>query len=109
MSKVFGNCCVQTEEMIGNEWGDRWKNVAIDIVIKHFEDKPKISVASKSQVLDGMFKIDDIDWDNDPDAEERYAYEVEERDRKLSAYFGTSKSDNDRLVNALFGADDKQS
>lgn len=38
-----------------------------------------------------------------------YAYEVEERDRKLSAYFGTSKSDNDRLVNALFGADDNHS
>lgn len=109
MSKVFGNCCVHTEEMIRNEWGDRWKNVSIDIVIKHFEDKPKIAAAEKKQVLDGMFYIDDRDWANDPDASEMYDYEGEERERKLSAYFGTSKSDKDRLVNALFGADDNHS
>lgn len=107
MGKVFNNCCIQTEEMIINDWHNKWKNVTIDTVIKHFVDKPKIPMADKAQILEGMFKIDYLNWDDDPDADERYDYEIERRDMQLNAYFGSDNNDYDRLINALFVEGDK--
>lgn len=102
MGKVFGNCCVLTEAWIINDSENSWKNVAIDVLVRHFESKPKLIVSDKEYILNQMFKFDEPDWDNEPNAAEIYSYDEEERCSKLNAYFGNDSRAYNRLINVLF-------
>ena len=99
---MFKNCCVQTDEVIMSSDMDKWENVAFEVIIDYFKDKPKISLSAEKDAIDKMFMDNMPEYSDDPETQECYEYALENRQYKINAYFGTSDKPFEKFLKECF-------
>lgn len=89
LARMFKSCCVNVSSNSIDNYSNKYKQLAYDVIIKHFkskEDKPTIEEYKK--VYDRLFN-------DNPEDEDDYGY----WDQNMQAYFGSSydSKDNNKL------------
>lgn len=100
--RVFGNCCVKTDDSMIDDELDSWKQVVLDIITNYFKGYKKIPFEKQDEAYDKMFMDNMPEWSEDPYEQNFYQDAYENRNMRLNAYFGSNNELYKEFINTCF-------